>query len=125
MKESYILEYQNNFAQNLAEKQSNISQFMETIAEKKDGLTNLKNLKSQNKSLMKRFLDMHLKLHQMRFVFNILKTYTKYKREKKRKWAYERNTLYRKKMTRFFKSLHTVCHNDGKRNIMEYEKTFR
>lgn len=95
MKESYILEYQNNFAQNLGEKQSNISQFMETIEDKRMGLVSLKDLKNTNKSLMNRFLEMQLKLLQQRFAFNSLKTYFKYKKEKKRKWAYERNTLYR------------------------------
>ena len=54
---------------------------METIEEKRLGLASLKNLKSQNKSLMNRFLEMQLKAHLKRYAFNILKTYFKYKKE--------------------------------------------
>ena len=51
-KETYIMEYQENYQVNLNAKQDNISQFMETIEDKKIQLQELEKLKEQNESCM-------------------------------------------------------------------------
>jgi len=51
--------------------------------------------------------------------------YVKRMREKKRIAAYSRNTIYRNKLTRQFRSWRTVSHDWGKERINAEESIFR
>ena len=52
-------------------------------------------------------------------------TYWKYKKEKKRVWAYRRNTLYRAKLSRLFKNMFIVRHQEGRERIEAETKAYR
>lgn len=125
MKETYIVEYKNNYQINCNEKQANVDQFVETIEEKKSQVFNFEKLKDQNNSCIQRFFDLKDRLRLQRNCLSLWKSYHKRKKEKKRVAAYSRNTVYRNSLTRFFRSWRTVSHDWGKERINREERVFR
>jgi len=53
---------------------------------------------------------MRRRLFYYRVCIKFMKIYVKRRREKNRKAAYSRNTIYRNKMNRFFKGWRSVSH---------------
>ena len=125
MKESYIIQYKDNYQINCNEKQANIDEFIETIEEKKSQVFNLEKVKDQNNSCIQRFFDLKQRLRLYRTCLGVWKVYFKRQKEKKRVAAYSRNTIYRNGLTRFFREWRTVSHDWGKERILREEKTFR
>lgn len=62
MKEGYIMDFKNNFQENLNEKQANIDEFIETIEQKKRNSQDLQDLKGRNLSCIIRFVNMKHRL---------------------------------------------------------------
>lgn len=75
--------------------------------------------------MMNRFLNMRLRNNQQGVAWKALKSYWQYKKQKKRVWAHKRNTLYRAKLKRLFKTMWAVRHQEGMELIEAETKTFR
>ena len=110
---------------NVNEKQANIDQFIETIEEKKKYVVENKDLKKCRMSMIEKFCEKKVREYYYRLVFKHLKIRHYAKKEKKRIAAYSRNTCYRAKLQKIFRSWRTVSHTEGKQRINDNEKTFR
>lgn len=125
MKQQYIADYSQNFNDNMNEKQANISGFIDAIKTKKTDLSKLQDVKDQNKAKMLKFFEKRNKTFYWRVCMKHWLTYWKNKKEKKRIWAYRRNTLYRAKLCRIFKGMFAVQHEKGRKRILEETKEHR
>ena len=74
---------------------------------------------------MHRFFRMRVRNFEQGVCWGALKSYWQYKKQKKRVWAHRRNTLYRAKLKRLFKSWFTECHLAGQERIREETAEFR
>lgn len=82
MKQSYVLEFQANYQQNQDEKQSNISEFMQTINTKEEQARDCEKAKEQNISMMQRFFEMKRRIFYYRVCMKSMKKYMKVRKEK-------------------------------------------
>lgn len=76
-------------------------------------------------SRLNRFFDMKSRLYYYRIALKTWKKYHAYARAKKRNNAYNRNFMYRKRLSRLFKNWFIVSHNWGKERISLEEQTFK
>ena len=103
----------------------NISQFMETIEDKKISQVELQKFKEQNTSCMQRFFQMKVRAYYFKVCMKAMKTYLKRKREKKRVGAYTRNTIHRNRLKRFYKGWQVVSHQWGKERIAKESAVYK
>jgi hypothetical protein len=125
MKEGYISDYQTNYQINLNEKQANIDEFLETMEDKKNQMSLLGKQKEQDMSCLRRFFEMKKRLFYYRVSMKYWKKYLKHMKEKKRVAAYTRNSLYRRRLTQWFRGWNKVSHTWGKERIDAEESSFR
>lgn len=124
-KELYIEEYTQNYQINLNEKQANIDDFVGTINDKKQENFDIDKKKQQNLSSLNRFTAMKCRLFYYRVCIKFWKVYLKRRKEKNRKAAYTRNTIYRNRLTRIFRGWRSATHEWGIERISNNEGTFR
>ena len=53
------------------------------------------------------------------------KKFIKHRQARKRVAAYSRNTIYRNMLTRIFRGMREICHEEGKERIQREEIVFR
>jgi hypothetical protein len=129
MKNTYLLEYEQNYQANLNDKNQYIQEIENHISQKDEDISEKKERYDALKQKIFTLLRQKYNLFVKRIFFNEILYFTELNRREKRLKAYSKNYMYRRKTRLLFGSWRGVSHRWFKKRInreaIEYEKTQR
>jgi hypothetical protein len=117
MHEQYGHDFENNFLINQNDKNDNVNEALTTTRTRDSDVADLGKEHEMDLSTLNRFFEMKMGKFYFRVCLKFWKKYVARRKVKKRVAAYSRNTIYRNKMERFFRSWRGITHEEGKIRI--------